>query len=150
MEKIVRTYAETLCRDGGLHVSQDGQEVDSRNPEQFDCNENVLGFRFYNQDFIVDSNRTYVGDKSDYSNWYYFGDRMSLEDMTRTCSDNESLIDFIIQYGISKGSVALITKNMERDNVDSICVFRNHAVVMNESDITMSEYVSSKKKCLIK
>lgn len=80
MEKVTKSYVEKIYR-GILFSEPSISEVEERDPMQVANDGKMQGFRFYDKEFVVDGDKSYDGDKSNFSNWIYFGKRMSLEEV---------------------------------------------------------------------
>ena len=91
------------------------------------------GFRFYDEEFVVDGDKSYDGDKSNFSNWIYFGKRMSLEEVKA-------------QYG-NDSRYSLLISNMENNNYQYACHTQAGSFLpMKEGDMTFDELVAAKEQ----
>ena len=129
MVKVTKTFAEKLY-PGVFFVDYLREEVHDRNPLQIENDGKMIGFKFYDQEFIIDDGDIYDGKTSNYSNYYIFGKRYSLDEikaMREESGPNERL-DILIN-------------NMDSLGYDYVC----HTQVdtyfpLVDNDITMDEY----------
>lgn len=78
MEKVTKSYVEKIY--GGFIFSESTtEEVTERDPMKITNDGSMRAFRFYDRQFVVDGNNIYNGERTNYSNWIYFGRRLSLE-----------------------------------------------------------------------
>ena len=90
MEKIKKSYVEKIYR--GLLFSESViDEVESRDPLLVEDDGSMQGFRFYDQEKILYAGRTFVGDNSNFSPWYFLGDRLSIEEVKELSKHNKGL-----------------------------------------------------------
>lgn len=132
MEKVTKSYVEKIYR-GILFSEPSIAEVEERDPMQVANDGKMQGFRFYDKEFVVDGEKSYDGDKSNYSNWIYFGKRMSLEEVKA-------------QYG-NDSSYSILISNMENNNYQYVCHTQAGSFLpMEEGDMTFDELVAAKEQ----
>lgn len=132
MEKVTKSYVEKIYR-GILFSESSIAEVEERDPMQVENDGKMQGFRFYDKEFVVDGEKSYDGDKSNFSNWIYFGKRMSLEDVKT-------------QYG-NDSSYSILISNMENNNYQYVCHTQAGSFLpMEEGDMTFDELVAVKEQ----
>jgi hypothetical protein len=86
-----------------------------------------LGFRFYDQEYIVDGDKTYYGKEKNYSSWIMFGKRYSAAEI-------------INMYGNDPKHQILI-RNIEGNGFKYICHTQVGTFLpMKNDDITFEEY----------
>ena len=130
MKKVTKSYVEKIYR--GLLFSEPSiTEVEERDPMKVENDGKMQGFRFYDKEFVVDGEKSYDGDKSNFSNWIYFGKRMSLEEVKS-------------QYG-NNPNYSILISNMENNNYQYICHTQAGSFLpMEDGDMTFDEFVASK------
>lgn len=132
MEKVTKSYVEKIYR-GILFSESSILEVEERDPMQVANDGKMQGFRFYDKEFVVDGDKSYDGDKSNFSNWIYFGKRMSLEEVKA-------------QYG-NNSSYSILISNMENNNYQYVCHTQAGSFLpMEEGDMTFDELVAAKEQ----
>ena len=123
IDPSIKTVKETYERDPNLYDTNDY-------PQKRD----VLCFRYFDRDHIVDNGREYLGDAKNYSNWFYNGKRVSLEEIKEKHGDEpeyKELIDY-----------------MERNNLNFACTnstgfgswFSDRYIPMEKNGVTYEEY----------
>lgn len=132
MEKVTKSYVEKIYR-GILFSESSISEVEERDPMQVANDGKMQGFRFYDKEFVVDGDKSYDGDKSNFSNWIYFGKRMSLEEVKA-------------QYG-NDSRYSILISNMENNNYQYVCHTQAGSFLpMEEGDMTFDELVAAKEQ----
>ena len=132
MEKVTKSYVEKIYR-GILFSESSISEVEERDPMQVANDGKMQGFRFYDKEYVVDGDKSYDGDKSNFSNWIYFGKRMSLEEVKA-------------QYG-NNSSYSILISNMENNNYQYVCHTQAGSFLpMEEGDMTFDELVAAKEQ----
>ena len=130
MEKVTKSYVEKIYR-GILFSEPSITEVEERDPMKIENDGKMQGFRFYDKEFVVDGEKSYDGDKSNFSNWIYFGKRMSLEEIKN-------------QYG-NDSNYSILISNMENNNYQYVCHTQAGSFLpMEEGDMTFDELVAAK------
>ncbi len=126
MEKIVKSFVQKIYP--GIFVSEDAiEEVPERNPMLVENDGEILGFRFYDQEYIVDGDKTYYGKEKNYSSWIMFGKRYSAAEI-------------INMYGNDPKHQILI-RNIEGNGFKYICHTQVGTFLpMKNDDITFEEY----------
>ena len=126
MEKITKTYVEKIYR--GLLFSESSiKEVAERNPMQVENDGKMQGFRFYDKEYVVDGEKTYDGEKSNYSKWIYFGKRYSLDEIKAKYGNNPDY--------------RILISNMEGNGYNYVCHTQAGSFLpMEEGDMTFAEY----------
>ena len=132
MEKVTKSYVEKIYR-GILFSEPSISEVEERDPMQVANDGKMQGFRFYDKEFVVDGDKSYDGDKSNFSNWIYFGKRMSLEEVKA-------------QYG-NDSRYSILISNMENNNYQYVCHTQAGSFLpMEEGDMTFDELIAAKEQ----
>ncbi|MCI9434360.1 MAG: hypothetical protein HFI86_03660 [Bacilli bacterium] len=132
MEKVVKSYVEKSYR-GLLFSEASVNEVLERDPMKIENDGSMQGFRFYDKEFVVDGEKSYIGETSNYSNWIYFGERLSLEEAKN-------------KYG-NDSHYRILIDNMERNNYEYVCYTQvGSFLVLGAGDMTFDEYLSLKEK----
>lgn len=133
MEKVTKSYVEKIYR-GILFSESSVSEVTERDPMQVINDGTMQGFRFYDKDFVLDGEKSYDGEKSNFSNWIYFGKRMSLEEVKS-------------QFGHDSKNYRILISNMENNNYKYVCHTQVGSFLpMEEGDMTYEELVSQKEQ----
>lgn len=133
MEKVTKSYVEKIYR-GILFSESSVSEVTERDPMQVVNDGTMQGFRFYDKDFVLDGEKSYDGEKSNFSNWIYFGKRMSLEEVKS-------------QFGHDSKNYRILISNMENNNYKYVCHTQVGSFLpMEEGDMTYDELVSQKEQ----
>lgn len=123
MDKIIRTYVQKSYR-GILFSDVKTEEVTERDPLKIENDGVMQGFRFYDQRFVIDGTTQYTGEMFNYSNWIYFGERLSFEDVLKRYSDNQILI------------------NNMKDTYNYVCHTQAGSFLpLDDGDMTYDEYV---------
>lgn len=132
MKKIMKSYVEKIYKDI-LFSRSSIAEVEEKNPMQVANDGLMQGFRFYDKEIVVDGEKSYDGEKSNYSNWIYFGKRMSLAQIKEL-------------YGEDPDYRILIS-NMEINNYEYVCHTQVDSFLpMGEGDMTFDELVATKEQ----
>ena len=136
MKKIKSSYVEKIYP--GIFFNESSFErVDKRDPFEIENDQEMQGFRFFDRDYIIDGDDKYEGKAYNYSNWYLFGERLSLSDV-------------INKYGTNYKYKNLIN-NMISNDWEYICLTQtNNFILLEENDITMDELKQNKKLTLKK
>lgn len=132
MKKITKTYVEKIYR--GLLFSESSiKEVTERNPMQIENDGKMQGFRFYDKEYVVDGEKTYDGEKSNYSRWIYFGKRYSLDEIKAKYGNNPDY--------------RILISNMECNGYNYVCHTQAGSFLpMEEGDMTFAEYIAKHSK----
>lgn len=132
MEKVKKSYVEKIYR--GIFFSESSiSEVEERNPMKVKNDGSMQGFRFYDKEFIVDGEKSYDGEKSNYSNWIYYGKRLSLDEVKT-------------QYG-NNPDYRILISNMEGNGCQYVCHTQAGSFLpMQEGDMTFDELVAQKEQ----
>ena len=134
MEKVTKHYVQRLYKGFVFNETRE-EEILSRDSHSFEDDERSQGFRFYDQDYIIDGEDVYKGEEYNFSNWVFYGIRMDLEQIKRL-------------YGGQKEYQILIG-NMENNNYNFVCLTRgNQFLPMNDGDMTFDEYIEQDKLSL--
>ncbi len=130
MEKVTKSYVQKIYR--GLFFSEPStEEVTERDPMIVKNDGKMHGFRFYDKEFIVYGEKNYGGEESNYSNWIYFGKRLSLDDVKSQYGDNPDY--------------KILISNMECNNYQYVCHTQAGSFLqMEEGDITFEEFIAQK------
>ena len=126
MEKIKKNYVEKIyC--GFIFSESIVSEVENRNPLAIKNDEMMQGFRFFDKEIIRYGGKEYVGEISNYSPWYFFGDRLSIEEVKELSKHNKRL--------------NILVSNMEYNKIPYVCLTRVGSYLpMGEKDMTIDEY----------
>lgn len=132
MEKVTKSYVEKSYR-GLLFSETSVAEIEERNPMKVENDGKMQGFRFYDKEFVIDGEKTYDGETSNYSNWIYYGKRMSFDEVKK-------------QYGNNPDYRTLIF-NMEANDYNYVCHTQAGSFLpMEEGDMTFEEFVATKEQ----
>lgn len=131
MEKVTKSYIEKIYR--GIFVSESSvSEVTQRDPMKIENDGQMQGFRFYDKELVIDGEKSYHGEVVNYSNWIYFGERLSLEQVK-------------VRYGKDSNYKTLIS-NMEDNSCQYVCHTQVGSFLpMEEGDMTFDELVMQKE-----
>lgn len=132
MKKTTKKYVEYLYP--GLIVSETSRkEIDHTDPAKVIVDENTIGFRFVEQEFVIDGDEEYKGKEKNHTNWFYIGKRLTLAEVKRRFGNNT-------EYSI-------LISNMENNNINSVCMTKfGNFMPMEDADITLDEYISKNNK----
>lgn len=132
MEKVTKSYVEKIYR--GLFFSEPSvAEVTERDPMQIKNDGQMQGFRFYDKEYVVDGEKRYDGETKNYSNWIYFGKRLSLDEIKA-------------QYG-NNPDYRILISNMEGNGYQYVCHTQAGSFLpMEQGDMTFDELVAQKKQ----
>lgn len=132
MEKVTKSYVEKIYR-GLLFSDSSVAEVTERDPMQVKNDGQMQGFRFYDKEFVVDGEKSYDGETSNYSNWIYFGKRLSLGEIKA-------------QYG-NNPDYRILISNMEGNGYQYVCHTQAGSFLpMEQGDMTFDELVAQKEQ----
>lgn len=132
MEKVTKSYVEKIYR-GLLFSEPSTEEVTERDPMKVKNDGSMQGFRFYDKEFVVDGEKSYDGETSNYSNWIYFGKRLSLDEIK-------------VQYG-NNPDYRILISNMENNDYQYVCHTQAGSFLpMKEGDMTFDELVVQKEQ----
>ena len=132
MEKVTKSYVEKIYR-GILFSEPSVEEVTERDPMKVENDGSMQGFRFYDKEFVVDGEKSYDGETSNYSNWIYFGKRLSLEEIKAKYGNNPDY--------------RILISNMEGNNYKYVCHTQAGSFLpMEEEDMTFDELVAQKEQ----
>lgn len=132
MEKVTKSYIQKIYR-GLLFSESSTKEVAERNPMKVENDGKMQGFRFYDQEFVIDGEKSYDGEIFNYSNWIYFGKRLSLDEV-KSQYGNEEILEILIN-------------NMEINGFQYVCYTQTGSFLpMEEGDMTLDEYISEHEK----
>ena len=136
MEKITKTYVQKVY-PGIMRSDTYVSEVEDRDPLKIENNGDMLCFRFFDKEIIKDKNKTYISDEINSSNWFFFGTRLTENDIK-------------LLLGESK-KCRIILRRMKEDGYKYIChTDFDTFLPMEEGDTTMNEYIFEKTKKLKK
>lgn len=148
MEKVTKSYVEKIYR-GILFSESSISEVEERDPMQVANDGKMEGFRFYDKEFVVDGDKSYDGDKSNFPNWIYFIERMSFKSNFSNWiyfGKRMSLEEVKAQYG-NDSSYSKLISNMENNNYQYVCLTQAGSFLpMEEGDMTFAELVAAKEQ----
>ena len=131
MEKVVKTFAEKGYRPGFLYEKK-YEEVAERDPNLFLDDEKIIFVRFFDQEVTIDGEEVTYGEEMNESDYIYYGQRKTLDDLIREFGNNpeyKPLID-----------------DMKRRGIESVCFTRvGGSVPMYEGEVTLDEYFEQTK-----
>ena len=132
MEKVTKSYVEKIYR--GVFFSEPSvAEVTERDPMQIKNDGQMQGFRFYDKEYVVDGEKRYDGETKNYSNWIYFGKRLSLNEIKA-------------QYG-NNPNYRILISNMEGNGYQYVCHTQAGSFLpMEQGDMTFDELVAQKEQ----
>lgn len=131
MKKYIRHYVE-LVSIGLVFGEPKDVEVESRNPLDITCDDSVDCFRFFDQPIVVDGNDTYYGDACNFTNWVYFGERITLDEFKALKGD-----DFSTEMKI---------ESLKERGIEYVCHTRNNRFLeMRIGDKTFDEVKEESK-----
>ena len=132
MEKTTKKYVEYLYP--GLIVSETSRsEIEHNDPEKVEIKEHCVGFRFIEQDFVIDGKEQYDGKTRVTSNWFFIGKRLTLDEVKKL-------------YGNDPSKRTLID-NMEFNDIKSVCMTQfGNFMPMQDEDMTLDEYIAKHNK----
>lgn len=132
MEKVTKSYVEKIYR-GILFSEPSVEEVTERDPMQIKNDGQMQGFRFYDKEYVVDGKKSYDGETSNYSNWIYFGKRLSLDEIKSKYGNNPDY--------------RILISNMEGNGYQYVCHTQAGSFLpMEEGDMTFDELVAQKEQ----
>ena len=131
MKKVRKTYVKKLY-PGLIFSDFKTEEVTSRDPLKIDNDGRMQGFCFFDIVCIVDKGETYSGTCVNYSNWYFFGQRLSLEEV-------------ITKYGNDPDYRVLIG-NMKANDLKYVCHTQmGYFLPMETGDLTIDEVIQKEQ-----
>lgn len=132
MKKTTKKYVEYLYP--GLIASETSREViDHNDPTKVNVSENAIGFRFVEQEFVIDGDEEFKGKEKNYTNWFYIGKRLTLADVEK-------------RFG-KDPKYSILISNMKNNHIDSVCMTRfGNFMSMENGDITLDEYIRKNDK----
>ena len=132
MKKVTKSYVEKIYR-GILFSEPSVEEVTERDPMQVENDGQMQGFRFYDKEYVVDGKKSYDGETSNYSNWIYFGKRLSLDEIKAKYGNNPDY--------------RILISNMECNGYNSVCHTQAGSFLpMEEGDMTFDELIAQKEQ----
>lgn len=94
MEKIIKKYVEYLVPE---LVFNKGlvEEINHNDPKKIiDLdNEGIMGFRFFDKEFVLDGKKSYEGDIENRSNWYLLGTKLSGSEVLKYFKNRSDLFE---------------------------------------------------------
>lgn len=132
MKIISKSYVEKIYR-GILFSEASISEVEERDPMKIENDGKMQGFRFYDKEFVVDGEKSFDGEKSNFSKWIYYGKRLSLDEVKALYGNNP-------KYSI-------LISNMEGNGYQYVCHTQVGSFLpMQEGDMTFGELVVQKEQ----
>ena len=132
MEKVKKSYVEKIYR-GVLFSESSISEVEERDPMKIENDGKMQGFRFYDKEFVVDGEKSFDGEKSNFSKWIYYGKRLSLDEVKA-------------QYG-NNPDYRILISNMEGNGYQYVCHTQAGSFLpMQEGDMTFDELIAQKEQ----
>ena len=132
MEKVKKSYVEKIYR-GVLFSESSISEVEERDPMKVENDGKMQGFRFYDKEFVVDGEKSFDGEKSNFSKWIYYGKRLSLDEVKA-------------QYG-NNPDYRILISNMEGNGYQYVCHTQAGSFLpMQEGDMTFDELIAQKEQ----
>ena len=111
-------------------------EIDSRENYEFDLEDECIALRFIDKEFIKLGDKLVHYRNTNESNWIYFGDRMSLEEITERLINNDKY--------------AKIADMMIDKDCKSVCRNGRNFFPLKGNAVTYEEYINYKNKVLVK
>ena len=108
MKKIKKSFVEKIYK-GLIFNDTLVDEVQKRDPMLIKNDGKMVGFRFFDQELIVDGDNIYKGNKSNYSDIVYFGKRYTKDEILNKYKYNHKYpiyfycISTILLYGSMEG-----------------------------------------------
>lgn len=124
MEKITKNYVKYLL--SGREWCD--KEIEHSDPELIDV-QDIACFKFYEKSFIKDGEDLYTGQEKNYSQTYYVGTRLTIEDALAISSGRSR--DYLQRLYDSGKNV-------------SFCQTKMGLMEMPDDAITLDEYIASK------
>lgn len=131
MEKVKKSYVEKIYR-GVLFSESSSSEVEERDPMKIENDGEMQGFRFYDKEFVVDGEKSFGGEKSNFSKWIFLGKRLSLDEVKALYGNNPDY--------------RILISNMEENGYQYVCYTQVGSFLpMQEGDMTFDELVVQKE-----
>lgn len=132
MEKTTKKYVEYLY-PGLLVAETSSVEIEHDDPMKVKVEKPVIGFRFYEKDFVNADGEQFEGKIKNRTNWFYIGERLTLKEVQR-------------RFGRLAKYETLIS-NMECNQIASVCMTAyGNFMPMEEGDLTLAEYIAEHDK----
>ncbi|MCI9233241.1 MAG: hypothetical protein HFH08_01435 [Bacilli bacterium] len=132
MEKTTKKYVEYLY-PGFIVSESSSMEIEHSDPMKVEVKEHVIGFRFYEKDFIYSDGQQFEGQIKNMTNWFYIGKRLTLAEV-------KSRFNGMPKY-------KTLIDNMECNEISSVCMTEyGNFMPMEKEDITLNEYVTEHGK----
>ena len=132
MKKIKKSFVEKIYK-GLIFNDTLVDEVQKRDPMLIKNDGKMVGFRFFDQELIVDGDNIYKGNKSNYSDIVYFGKRYTKEEILNKYKYNPKYNTLIF--------------NMKDHYAKYFCETQTGShYPMGDNDITYDELILKKKK----
>lgn len=132
MEKVTKSYVVKIYK-GILFSEPSVAEVTERDPMQIKNDGQMQGFSFYDKEYVVDGEKRYEGETKNYSNWIFFGKRLSLDEIKA-------------QYG-NNPDYRILISNMEGNGYQYVCHTQAGSFLpMEQGDMTFDELVAQKEQ----
>lgn len=124
-----KSYVEKFYINGKSSI----EEVKYRLPELIKNDGEMIGFRFFNQEFLINGKSRHALKKYNFSEYFYFGKRLNLSEVKEQFGNNKDYEIFI--------------SNMENNGYDSFCYTQvGILVVLEDGDQIYDEYYENKKQ----
>ena len=78
---MLKHYVEYLYEQGLSINGASICEVSKRDVSEIKLPENALGFRFFDREIVSTDNEVFVGERKNFSGWYYEGETMTIEQL---------------------------------------------------------------------
>lgn len=129
MKSINKSYVEKFYMNGKSSIT----EVKHRIPALVQNDGEMIGFRFYNQEFMVDGESVVcAGKKYNFSERFYFGKRLTLSEVKEKFGNDPNKQIFIA--------------NAETNGNDAFCFTQvGYLIVLEEGDQIYDEYYANQK-----
>ena len=136
MKKIKKSFVEKIYK-GLIFNDSILEEVQKRDPMLIQNDGKMVGFRFFDQEFIIDGDNIYEGKRINYSNIVYFGKRYTKEEILRKYENNPKYSTLIF--------------NIKDHYTKYICETQTGShYPMESNDVTYDELILKKEKTLKK
>lgn len=132
MEKTIKKYVEYLY-PGIIASETSSVEIDHNDPMKVEIENDSVGFRFYEQDVVLDGKEEFIGNVKNKSNWFFLGTRITFEEVQK-------------RFGHDPAYKTLI-RNMKYNDISSVCMTEyGNFMPMANDDVTLDEYIAKHSK----
>ena len=110
------------------------EPISHRDPKKVNITDRCSGFRFFDIRVEIIDGETLMGEKKNFSNWYYDGDKMTFEEAIAICSDENKKI--LIESFKANGYTA-VCRLKDKDYKDLPGYSSPHFIPLKEGDTTI-------------